>query len=144
MEHQDSKERSGEKNVIYCKPRPTAMKLILLFLCLHTISFEKDNHCQSPFDLAGFESQNQIMFKSASENLEEAATFSEFSTTDFSQKTNLFGTLKSEFKTHPMGFFPGCGSEMVKQLHDLGIAVKSYQDLKAALEEIDALIGEVF
>lgn len=120
------------------------MKLILLFFCLHTLSFEKGNHFQSPFDLVGSESQNQIVFTLASENVREVVSIAELSKKDFSQKSNLFGTQKSEFKTHPMGFFPGCGSEMVKQFHDLGIAVKSYQELKAALEEIDVLIGEVF
>lgn len=120
------------------------MKLILLFFCLHTSSLEKNNHFPRPDFLVGSESQNQIVFTSVFENVREAVSIAELSKKGFSQESNLFGIQKSEFKAHPMGFFPGCGSEMVKQFHDLGIAVKSYQELKAALEEIDVLIGEVF
>lgn len=120
------------------------MKLIVLFFCLHISSLDNHHHFPRPDFLDGSESQDQIVVAPSFENLSQAASFSEFSATDFTQKANLFGTQKSEFKVHPMGFFPGCGSEMVKQLHDLGIAVKSYQDLKAAMEEIDVLIGEVF
>lgn len=112
------------------------MKFILLFFCLYTPTRELDAIVPRHDQVLGSESQSQIW--SAIENPAEMeiVSITEPVINDFSQKT--------DFNSCPIGFFPGCGSELVRQLYELGITVKSYQDLKAALEEIDVLIGEVF